>query len=140
MANNKKFQLDINKFLKVADKTGTKEIRSVAIEGLKGVMRKSPVDHGTFRGNWNVGLNTIDSTKQTSFTVEPAEGKYDQQAYSRGNAKIGEAKKGQAINISNSLPYANRLEYTNHSAQGKGMVSRTIMELKSALKKKGKKV
>ena len=41
---NKAFERQLQKYLKVSLKTGTKEIRTVALDALKGVMRKSPVD------------------------------------------------------------------------------------------------
>lgn len=140
MANNAKFNLDLKKYINTATKEGEKEIRSVGLAGLKGVMRKTPVDNGTARGNWNVGLNEINETFQTDFTKNPDFGRFDIAGFGRGNSVIGEFKSGDSINISNALPYINRLEFTDHSAQGNGMVRRTKAELISELKKKKGKV
>jgi hypothetical protein len=137
---NRAFEKQIAKFLKVVDKTGTKGIRSVSLQALKMVMQKSPVDFGTFRGNWNVGLNTINSTFQTGFQAEPAFGGFDNSAFWRGNSVVAGLKLGDMINISNSLPYANRLEYTNYSAQGTAMVRRTIIEITQWLKSQNDRV
>jgi hypothetical protein len=47
MANNAKFNLDLKKYINTATKEGEKEIRRTGLAGLKGVMRKTPVDFGT---------------------------------------------------------------------------------------------
>ena len=103
-------------------------------------MRKSPVDYGTFRGNWNVGINEINETFQTDFTVKPAKGRYDQASFSRGSTVVGAIKGGEMINISNSLPYSMRLEYGWSKQASSGMVRVTLKELEGWLRKQNKKV
>ena len=137
---NRNFNKQLKKYIKNSSMKGTKAIRGVGLQALKMVMIKSPVDEGTFRGNWNVGINTIDGTLQDGYTRKPKFGQFDQQAYTRGNERIGSFKNGDKINISNSLPYANRLEYTDWSAQSTGMVRTTLMELIFWLKAQNKKV
>jgi len=122
---NKAFERQLQKYLKVSTKTGTKEIRTVALDVLKGVMRKSPVDNGTFKGNWNVGLNNIDSSVNENFKSDSKFGSFNAEKFSEGSSVISGFKSGQSINISNALPYANKLEFTSHSPQSTGMVRRT---------------
>jgi len=137
---NKAFERQLQKYLKVSTKTGTKEIRTVALDALKGVMRKSPVDNGTFKGNWNVGLDHINMSVDADYQSESKLGSYNAEKYAEGNSVIGSFKAGQSINISNALPYANRLEFESHSPQSTGMVRRTLSEMTIAIKKKLKKV
>ena len=142
------FERQLKKYLKVVNKHGTKGIRRVALAGLKGVMIKSPVDEGTFRANWNVGVNRIDKSTegQVGATAKrDTKGKVtgkalDPEKFAEGNQRIGSISIGDSVNISNALPYANKLEYYNHSAQGSGMVRRTLSELTLKLKKENKKV
>lgn len=137
---NKAFDRQLKKFLKVSTKAGTQEIRDVALNALKGVMRKSPVDKGTFKGNWNVGINEINVSVDADYTSKSEKGRFNAEKFQEGKTVLGSFKTGQSINISNALPYANRLEFTNHSTQGTGMVRRTLSEITIAIKKKLKKV
>ena len=142
------FERQLKKYLKVVDKNGTKGIRRVALAGLKGVMMKSPVDEGTFRGNWNVGVNKIDtSTKgETGETVKRTKkGKatkkaIDPEKFAEGEQRIGSIVIGSHINISNALPYAMRLEKGDSAQAPSGMVTTTLIELKNKLDSQNKKV
>lgn len=130
---NKKFGKELKKYLKNVQKTGTKEIRGVGLQALKMVMIESPVDKGTFRGNWNVGIGGIDNSIDLTRRAP--------RALSEGKARLGSLKSGDKINISNALPYAMRLEFDGWSTQApSGMVRITLIELTFWLKAKNKKV
>ena len=136
VAKNSKFFKQLGKFIEVVDETSTKEFRSVGLAGLKGVMLKTPVDNGTARANWNVGVNTIDNSTGSESSSK-AKKNLDPSKFNEGSREIDSVKIGDTLNISNSMPYVNRLEYDDGvSTQGSGMVRRTLAELKSALKKK----
>lgn len=137
---NKDFQRQLKKYLKVVDKEGTKGIRSVSLQALKMVMKKSPVDKGTFRGNWNVGINKIDDSYDYDAGGNTAKYSVDQNTFNRGGVIIGGVKIGDGINISNALPYANRLEFGYSDQAPSGMIRTTEHELKLWLKKKNDKV
>ena len=136
MANkNAKFVKQIKTFGKLSAKTANQETRKLAFGiGLKGVVMKSPVDDGTFRGNWNVGIDRADLS-----TSEDKQDKAGSNTISEGGTIIGQFKNGQNINISNNLPYSNRLEF-GWSPQSQGMIRRTFMEMKAWLKGRNKKV
>ncbi len=135
MANNAKFAKQIKAFGKLSAKTANQETRKLALGvGLKGVVMKSPVDEGTFRGNWNVGLDNTDLS-----TDEEKQDKSGSSTISEGGAIIGRFKNGQSINISNNLPYGNRLEF-GWSPISQAMIRRTFMEMKAWLKSRNKKV
>ena len=132
LKSNKDFTKQLNKYLKVVDKEGTKGIRSVSLQGLKMVMKKSPVDNGTFRGNWNVGINAIDNSTSDNKDAGSAQ--------SEGKQRLGSLKVGDGINISNALPYAMRLVFGYSDQAPSGMVRTTEHELKNWLKKQNDKV
>lgn len=77
---------------------------------------------GRFRGNWQYGLNTINST--TSEVIDKSGGK----TINAIASQIPKESSGNIHYITNSLAYANRLE-TGWSKQApKGMVKLTVIE------------
>ena len=134
MASNAKFVAQIKAFGKLSAKTANQETRKLALAGLKGVVEKSPVDEGTFKGNWNVGIDKTDESTDTS-----KKDKTGGQTQSEGGAIIGRFKNGQDIIISNNMPYGNKLEH-GYSPKSQGMIRRTFAELKAWLRSRNKKV
>jgi len=137
--NNRKFARQIKAFGKLSAKEANKETRRLALAGLKGVITKSPVDEGTFKGNWNVGINNSDNSIDDDRDDSTPLGSFDASLFNDGSTIIGTFKNGQNIAISNNMPYGNRLEY-GYSPQSKGMIRRTFEELKNYLKSRNKKV
>ena len=69
---------------------------------LQQVITRSPVDSGAFRGNHRVGIGVVDATANKDDTENPLQ---------KGLATIqAGGGLGKIVNISNSLPYAVRLE------------------------------
>jgi hypothetical protein len=123
----KSFEIKLNKELVNTDEKIEDVISLIAMDSLRGIVKKSPVDTGRFRANWIVSknrmnpakINTVDKTGTSSIT--------------RGTQTIEtfEYKKDKSIIIQNNLPYANRLE-NGHSKQApKGMVALTLTEMKT---------
>lgn len=96
--------------------------QAVASEMLTRLTARSPVDTGLFVNNWNVGLGVPDLSTGTA--VDPGRS----QARIRGNAIIARAQPGQTIHITNSLPYARRLEYGWSAQAPSGVVAITVAE------------
>ena len=71
------------------------------------IVQMSPVRTGAFRNSWNIGISNI--------SMSTAPGGPDS-ATDRGLSALLTVKAGQVIYISNSLPYAMRLEF-GHSRQ-----------------------
>lgn len=128
MADAFNFALDLRKFADSIPKELVKPVvQKFAMHALNGVVMKSPVDLGTFRGNWNVAVNAID------YSVSAATDKSGGATIAKGAAVIEAAKPDQAIFISNNLPYATALE-NGHSKQAPiGMVAVTFAELESMI-------
>ncbi len=130
--SNKKFEKQIKKYLKKTRATGTKEIRRLSLFALGQLIKKSPVDEGVFRGNWNVGLN------KTNISVDGD--RRFREAIAEGNSVIGSIKSGDSIDLSNALPYAMRIEYGWSDQAPAGVVRVTQYELLGWLKKQNDKV
>ena len=83
--------------------------KKVAGEMLQQVVTRSPVDTGAFRGNHRVGVGSVDTTADKSQT--------ENTALQRGVATIqAGGGLGKIVHISNSLPYATKIEF-GHSMQ-----------------------
>ena len=96
---------------------------------LQGVVLKSPVDTGAFRGNHRVSIGSVDYTKDfqkidKSGTTTIAD----------GMAKVLSVQLGMRVFISNNLPYAIALE-NGHSGQAPlGIYSITFQSVTSRYK------
>lgn len=104
------FNVDLNRILKKAGDNATAIAKKVALELYSKVVQKSPVDSGRLRGNWNVSINSIDSSE------------YGIDAGSLGSLPSGSGlvrsvsalssfKIGDTIFVTNNMPYVYKLEY-----------------------------
>ena len=98
MAN---WSLDLNKFAKEADYKIKDVRRKFAFALYAGIVKKTPVDTGSARANWNVSVGKVDpsvtdKTKKTGTRIKEADIK---------------AEGDETIYISNNLPYITTLEY-----------------------------
>lgn len=137
----KAFEKDIKKWTrKVEKKIVPKKIRGLGLQTLSTLMKKSPVNEGVFRGNWNVGINIKDTSIDEYAGSNNNKYALDSYKFNEGASRIGAVKAGDTINISNALPYAMRLEYGYSDQAPAGMVRTTIMELRFWLKKQNEKL
>lgn len=100
----------------------------IGLTALRGVVLKSPVDTGRFKGNWNIGIGQIDEA--TTERTDAAGGS----TISRADAELqayGASEGFPVINVSNSLPYAVRLEDGYSGQAPNGMVALTVAELEA---------
>ncbi len=100
--------------------------RKIALQGLTGVVLKSPVDTGRFRGNWNVSVEKVDFS-----TDLEKKDKSGQATINAGEEVIGQSKPYDVIYISNNLPYANRLENGWSDQAPNGMLALTVAEIET---------
>ncbi|APO74575.1 hypothetical protein AM571_CH01754 [Rhizobium etli 8C-3] len=128
MADAFNFALDLRKFVdSIPEEMVKPVVQKLALHALRGVVMKSPVDTGRFRGNWNVAVNRID------YSVTAETDKSGGSVIAKGAALIASAGPDQAIYISNNVPYAAALE-TGHSKQAPaGVVALTFAELESMI-------
>jgi len=109
-----KFSLEV---LKEADDLS----KRIAGEMLQGVIAQSPVDTGAFRGNHRVSVGSVDATANKSETSNPLQ---------KGIATIQSGGGlGKIVYISNSLPYAERLENGWSQQKPLGVYATTFMNV-----------
>lgn len=112
-------------FQALLDRVGNKAemvTRKVMLDVYASMVGKSPVDTGRFRGNWQVGFGGINTS------TDSPEDKEGSGAIAAAQGQIMQAKLGGVIYLTNSLPYARRLEYGWSQQAPQGMVRLTIAE------------
>ncbi|RZJ12073.1 MAG: HK97 gp10 family phage protein [Rubrivivax sp.] len=124
------FAEDIQRF---ADKTKLKietVVRKAVIDLQGGVVLRSPVDTGRFRSNWMAGIGTFNKATTTDTDKTGAV------SLARVEPALANWSPGQAICLSNSLPYAYRLEFDGWSKQSPGgMVRLTVQDWRDYVSK-----
>lgn len=121
----KQFTLQLNKEIADTEKKIEDAIALIALDSLRGVVKKPPVDTGRFRGNWIVSKNAANTT---SSQVTDKNGG---QTITKGSGVIDTFKMNtdSRIIIQNNLPYANRLENGWSKQAPNGMVALTVAEM-----------
>lgn len=123
------FKEDFAKMMKRAAGREDELIRATALGLGAAMVTKSPVDTGRFKGNWQYGANAV------NVTTSSAEDKTGASSIGRISAGLSTWTRGSKIYITNSLPYAKRLEYDAWSNQATaGMVRISVMEFKSMVR------
>lgn len=103
-------------------------IAYIGLTALKGVVNKSPVDTGRFKGNWNVSFSAPDAT--ITDKVDPSGGA----TISEGSATLvtyASFENLPTIHLTNGLPYSERLEDGYSGQAPGGMVGLTVAELEA---------
>lgn len=104
-------------------------VRRVTLEIFVNVVRRSPVDTGRFRANWNVSYGTPNVTT-TEITQKGLSGRGTDEALRSATLPVG-----GVVYISNSLPYATRLENGWSQKAPYGMVKVSVTQFESAVKR-----
>lgn len=141
------FGNDLERFAQRANHNAVELKRNVAIACFSSVIKMSPVGNpdlwkpvgqkagpegyvgGRFRANWNCSLNSIDrgTTEETD--------KSGSGTISKMVQACKDADANDSVFLTNSLPYASRLEYKGHSSQApKGMVRLTVARFRRIIK------
>lgn len=118
----REFSLQIDRSLDLVDDEINDVVQVIGMYCLRGIVQKSPVDTGRFRGNWIV------STGSPDLRTKAQTDKSGSASITNGANKISsfDFKKQSTIYIQNNLPYANRLENGWSKQAPKGMVSITV--------------
>lgn len=144
------FSADITAFCELTALRGDVVVRKLALEGLKGVVKRTPVDTGRARGSWRVGINTTDLSVEQEKPFGPAaskatkdaeRGQYmaantqaaTQKALSEGTKAVLLARWGQAVYITNNLVYVPALEIGHSKQAPAGMLAVTVAQLEMHL-------
>jgi len=105
-------------------------VAKVLLDLSSSVIRKTPVDDGTLRRNWNASLNAPDTSTTTATDKAGA-------STIAAAARITSQASGKVYYLVNSLPYARRIEYEGHSRTKapQGMLRVSIREFDAHLKR-----
>lgn len=119
------FRVNYARLLERAGSRAEAVVRKTALELQSMMIERSPVDTGRFKGNWQAGIGIVNLS--TSDTGNDALGR---------TATVLEGwKPGQTIMLTNSMPYARRLE-TGWSKQAPaGMVRLSVQNYSRAIAK-----
>lgn len=120
------FALDLSVLVEKAKGETETVIKRVMLETFQRVILKSPVDTGRFRANWQTGFGSYSQTV-TDGTDASGTGTIRATVASVSEMKID----GTTIYLTNSLPYAVRLEYGYSQQAPVGMVRTTLAEITS---------
>lgn len=123
MARAEQFSIDLTRWGTSLEKEQAPNfIRKIALELLKKVTMKSPVDTGRFRANWMVGIGGADETT-TENTVNDA--------MMRGSVVLTAYRALKQIHISNNLPYAAALEHGHSQQAPLGVAEISVAEIEA---------
>jgi hypothetical protein len=108
-------------------------LQEVALEGFKILKRRSPVKSSRYRANWRVGLNSpnttvdVDARTRSKFGDEPNENELKD-----ARRVLARAKVKDKVILSNSLPYAKKIELgLSQTMAPQGVVSLSHDELQA---------
>lgn len=112
---------DLRRFAQKSNQKMETVIKSSLIRVGSSVVAKSPVDTGRFKNNWLSAYGTIDTSITNALDSSGS------QAIGKLVQKAAGVKVGETFYFTNSLPYAERLEYEGWSQQAPaGMVRVSI--------------
>lgn len=121
------FSLNIKAWCDKARDRADLVVRKVALDVGSRVVMRSPVDTGRFRANWQYGVG------QPNVTVTEGLDKGGTATIARIGAAAATVRLGDVIYLSNSLPYALRLEAGWSKQAPAGMVGLTVLEFQAAV-------
>lgn len=115
-------------FADEVEKTQNKRLRAAALQALTGVIERSPVDTGHFRGNNSVSVGSPDDSVD-----EMAEDPSGRETLAQGMSIIKRVRGAfEVIYVQNNLPYAEELENGSSKQAPQGVYAVTFNNLREA--------
>lgn len=121
------FALDLSRLVAKANGWTELVIKKVMLEAFRSVVLKSPVRFGRFRGNWIVGYGSP-NTATTEATDKSGSKTIAKITSDVMSVRLDDS---MSVYLTNSLPYAQRLEYGYSKQAPSGMVRVTLAEITS---------
>lgn len=115
------FSMQLSNFTKETTEVLTRKQRAIIFELAKSIVMDSPVDRGTFRGNWRFSF----SHDQKQLDIQDKSG-------SKTLAELLnflEGFNGGTMWLLNGLPYGGPLEYGHSKKAPQGMVRRNVSRI-----------
>jgi len=126
------FNEDLHRACINIERASDARVKKVALAAYREINKGSPVDKGTFRANWVASLDGIDRSvdlEKTSADVA--------ETITKATAVITSGTKvGTTVYISNSVPYAGKLEEGYSPQAPAGVVAPAITVIKNAIEQK----
>jgi len=94
-------------------------VRKIVLDGMRQLIRQSPIDTGRFRANWSTSINAM-SEGTTESTISNIQ---------KSTQGIQGYKLGQTAFLHNNLEYAVPLEYGSSKQAPKGWIRNTAKEM-----------
>jgi hypothetical protein len=122
------FSLGLDAFIAKTKANADTVVRQASLSVLSSVVKRSPVDTGRFRGNWqttvaNPATGTLERDDKGVKGSPPGP-----EVYSSALNALAGTKAGETVWIVNNLPYAQRLENGYSQQAPAGMVRVTVTE------------
>lgn len=121
---NQKFRAGVNRQVAMTQEVAQQLVRKTLIDMAGQIVAMSPVDTGRFRANWMFGRGAIDFA--TSDATDPGASQTQQRLTREINAGVTFGQ-SEMVYITNSLPYAFKLEYEGWSGQAPGGMVRVTV-------------
>ena len=118
--SNDQFRRDFAKIIEKAGKRADLVVRQSMFTLVSRLIETSPVKEGRFKNNWNTSLNSVDTT--TSWPPD----KDGSGALERAKQMLNTWKPGQIAFMTNSMPYAKKLEDGSSTQAPYGVVKLTL--------------
>lgn len=134
---SKSFITSIRKFKGTVEDATVVLHKRVALDLLRFTAKKTPVDSGLLRANWNLGLNApikkirgkTTKRKDGSKSLSGVTGNLG--SYKKiANSNISRLKLGDTVFMNNPVKYAAYVEFGTDSTPPRAMLSRSIEEVK----------
>ena len=131
-SNLRDFNLKVTEFTKNAPpELVQKTHQYLALQGLRRIVLRTPVDTGRARGGWQVTLS-----RPTVKLPAVRPDRSGQQTISRGVAKVGAIRPYSRSWIGNNVHYIGFLEDGSSSQAPRGMVRVTLLELQALVSRR----
>jgi len=140
MTTPAKFRADVSEFVRKTQLAPDLVLRKLALDAYAGIIKRSPVDTGRFRSSHRLTINRIDPSVEPPRASRSSRAGVTREAspsdLNRVQGTLSRARFGVTVHITNSLPYARRLEngwsaQTNN--QPDGIYGATFRELAANL-------
>ncbi len=132
-SNINEFDRDLRYFAEVlVPQELHKIVQKLALEVLRRIVLRTPVDTGRARGNWMVAVNQVPQgiIKIDKLSREQATAF----ALNSGVPVIERSKPFTSISVANNLPYIGVLEFGGSKQAPQGMVRVTLADIQSLFK------
>lgn len=133
MVDTRKFDKEWESASKIILEGSEQVIRASAIELSTEIIKRTPVDTGRLRGNWQP---TVNGPAQSALIKKDKTG---QSTINKVKTKTNEWDLNETFYLTNNLVYAQYIENGTDKIKPKGMVKTTLRDFRATVKKQGKK-